>query len=85
MCRIWECLEYCYGRPEMRKICVKEWEQQKSHDIKNAYDPKMLYDLLDNLTEIESAKKDEQYATLLSYYDLSFGVTPIISKLSQVC
>lgn len=46
-------------------------------------DPKMLYDLLDILTEIESAKENEQYATLLSYYDSSSGVNPIIGKLPQ--
>lgn len=41
--------------------------------------PKMLYDLHDFLKE--SAKENEQYATLLSYYDSSSGVSPIISKL----
>lgn len=46
-------------------------------------DPKMLYDLLDILTEIESTKENEQYATLLSYYDSSSGVNPIIGKLPQ--
>lgn len=43
----------------------------------------MLYDLVDILTVIESAKENEQYATLLSYYDSSSGVNPIISKLPQ--
>lgn len=41
--------------------------------------PKMLYDLHDFLKE--SAKENGQYATLLSYYDSSSGVSPIISKL----
>lgn len=44
----------------------------------------MLYAPLDNLPEIEPAKENEQYATLLlSYYDWSFGIIPIIIKLSQ--
>ena len=46
-------------------------------------DPKKLYDLLDILTEIESVKENPQYATLLSYYDSSSGVNPIICKLPQ--
>ena len=46
-------------------------------------DPKNLYDLLDNLPEIESVKENPQYATLLSYYDSSSGVNPIICKLPQ--
>lgn len=43
--------------------------------------PKMFYDLLDILKEIESEKENERYARLLSYYDSSSGVSPIISKL----
>lgn len=46
-------------------------------------DYKLLYDLFDILTEIESANDNEQYATLLSYYDSSSGVNPFISKLPQ--
>ena len=42
-------------------------------------DPKNLYDLLDNLPEIESVKENPQYATLLSYYDSPSGVNPIIN------
>lgn len=37
-------------------------------------DPKMFYDLLAILTEIESAKENKQYTTMLSYYDASSGV-----------
>jgi hypothetical protein len=44
-------------------------------------DPKRLYDLLDILTEIESVKENPRYAILLSYFDSSSGVTPIINKL----
>lgn len=39
--------------------------------------------MLDILTEIESAKENEQFAALRSYYDSSSGIIPIISKLSQ--
>lgn len=41
----------------------------------------MLYDLLDILKDIKSAKENEKYETLLSYYDSSSGVSPISSKL----
>ncbi|XP_065944078.1 uncharacterized protein [Magallana gigas] len=79
--RIWERLEDRYGRPEMIESALKDkLNRFPKISIK---DPKMLYDLLDILTEIESAKENEQYATLLSYYDSSSGVNPIISKLPQ--
>lgn len=47
-------------------------------------DPKMFYDLLEILTEIESAKENEQYATmqLYDYFDSSFDVSPIITSRS---
>lgn len=61
------------------RICVKEQAQPISHDTNKT--SKMLYDLLDIFKEIKSAKENEQYATLLSYYDSSSGVSPISSKL----
>lgn len=61
------------------RICGKEQAQPISHDINKT--SKMLYDLLDIFKEIKSAKENEQYATLLSYYDSSSGVSPISSKL----
>ena len=42
---------------------------------------KKLYDLLDILSEIESAKENPRYSVLLSYFDSSSGVIPIIIKL----
>lgn len=77
--RIWERLEERYGRPEMIESALKN-KLNKFPKI-TMKDPKMLYDLLDILTEIESAKENDQYVTLLSYYDSSSGVIPIISKL----
>lgn len=79
--RIWERLEDRYGRPEMTESTLKN-KLNRFPKI-SMKDPKMLYDLLDILTEIKSAKENEQYATLLSYYDSFFSVNPIISKLPQ--
>lgn len=79
LCRIWKLLDDRYGRPEMNEYALKnKLNRFPKISMKN---PKMLYDLLDILTEIESAKENEQNATLLSYYDSSSGVSPISSKL----
>ena len=43
-------------------------------------DNKKLYELFDILSEIRSVKEDPKYATLLSYYDTSSGVNPVISR-----
>ena len=40
-----------------------------------------MYDLADIQTKIESVKEDPIYRSLLGYYDLSSGVTPIVKKL----
>lgn len=75
--RIWKCLDDCYGRPEMNEYTLRnKLNRLPKISMKN---PKMLYDLLDFLKE--SAKENEQYATLLSYYDSYSGVSPIIRKL----
>lgn len=79
LCRIWKRLDDRYGRPEMNKYALKN-KLNRFPQI-SMINPKMLYDLLDILTEIESATENEKYATLLSYYDSSSGVSPISSKL----
>ena len=44
-------------------------------------DNKQLYELADILAEIEAVKENPKYATLLSYFDSSSGILPIINKL----
>lgn len=40
-----------------------------------------LYELLDIVTEIDSLKENPTYSTLLTYFDSSSGVNPIVAKL----
>ncbi|XP_062603957.1 uncharacterized protein LOC134265758 [Saccostrea cucullata] len=44
-------------------------------------DPKKLFDLADLLSEIESVEENPMYSTLLSYFDTSAGINPMINKL----
>jgi hypothetical protein len=44
--------------------------------------PQKLFDLLDILYEIESNKSDTRYSLLLSYFDSSSGILPIVAKLA---
>ncbi|XP_062592880.1 uncharacterized protein LOC134254337 [Saccostrea cucullata] len=44
-------------------------------------DSKKLYDLYDILMEIEAVKQIPKYMQLLSYYDSSAGIIPIVHKL----
>lgn len=44
-------------------------------------DNKRLYELCDILSEVEAVKEDEKYAALLSYFDSSAGILPVLNKL----
>ncbi|XP_061166266.1 uncharacterized protein LOC133175165 [Saccostrea echinata] len=77
--RLWERLDQRYGSPEMVEAALKK---------KLEYFPKLtnkehkkLFELADILAEINSVKENPTYSTLLSYYDTSSGVLPIIQKL----
>ncbi|XP_052688921.1 uncharacterized protein LOC128167316 [Crassostrea angulata] len=77
--RIWDRLNDKYGRPEMVEHALK----QKLHSfptLKNK-DHAKLYDLVDILTEIESAMTNPKYEICLSYFNSSTGVLPIVAKL----
>ena len=76
---IWERLEDRYGRPEMIESALKS--KLDSFPRISDKDYRKLYDLTDILSQIESSKEDPQYSTLLSYYDSSSGVIPIVRKL----
>lgn len=77
--KIWERLDARYGAPEL----VEKSTQMKVTNFAKitANNYHRLYELTDILSEIESLKVDPQYSVLLSYYDSSVGVNPIVSKL----
>ncbi|XP_071138882.1 uncharacterized protein [Mytilus edulis] len=77
--RIWERLDERYGRPEMVEAAIKT-KLQKFPKLTNK-DHSRLYELLDILTQIESSKENEPFSNLLSYFDSSSGVLPIVDKL----
>ncbi|XP_052073800.1 uncharacterized protein LOC127711732 [Mytilus californianus] len=77
--RIWERLDERYGRPEMVEATIKT-KLQKFPKLTNK-DHSRLYELLDILTQIESSKENETFSNLLSYFDSSSGVLPIVDKL----
>jgi len=76
-----------FGRDLKTDMRIQKW--LKLHlKAKPAAFPKLtykdnnkLYDLSDIVSELESIKEDEQYLTLMSYYDSSSGVIPIVNKL----
>lgn len=70
--KIWERLDERFGAPEMVEAAIKE--------IGNK-DNKKLYELVDIMIEIESLMANPQYTVLLSYFNSSSGVLPIINKL----
>ncbi|CAC5421662.1 unnamed protein product [Mytilus coruscus] len=77
--RIYDRLQERYGRPEMVERALKR-KLHAFHTITNK-DCVKLYDLLDILTEIESSMLNPKYTTLLSYYNSSSGINPIVAKL----
>ena len=76
---IWERLHERYGHPEMVESAFKKKLNAFPHFTNK--DARKLYDLLDILTEIESAKANPQYSTLLAYFDSSSGINHIVQKL----
>ena len=79
--RIYDRLQERYGKPDMVESAMKR--KLNSFPTLTSKENVKLYDLLDILTEIESAMLHPQYATLFSYYNSSSGVIPIISMLSH--
>nr|XP_034318941.1 uncharacterized protein LOC105335138 [Crassostrea gigas] len=77
--RIWERLHDRYGRPEMVEATIKK--KLDSFPKLSSKEMNRLYDLLDILSELESTKSDVHYSQLLSYFDTSSGINPIVNKL----
>ena len=79
MVLIWERLDECYGAPELIESSIKS--RIDDFQLTGSKDAYRLYELLDLLTEVASLMEDIRYTQLLSYYNTSSGVRPIISKL----
>ncbi|XP_048734152.2 uncharacterized protein LOC125650167 [Ostrea edulis] len=79
LAKIWERLEERFGAPEMVEASLKT--KIGNFPKITVKDSKKLYDLYDILMEIEAVKQNPKYTQLLSYYDSSAGVIPIMNKL----
>ncbi|XP_069129320.1 uncharacterized protein [Argopecten irradians] len=76
--KIWERLEERYGSPALIESTLKK---KLAALPKITKDYAKLYELHDTLMEVSSAMENEKYASLLSYFNSSTGVTPIVQKL----
>jgi hypothetical protein len=72
-------LDERFGAPEMVEAAIKE--RLSSFPRIGNKDNKKLYELVDIMIEIESRMANPQYTVLLSYFNSSSGVLPIINKL----
>ncbi|KAK3107001.1 hypothetical protein FSP39_004706 [Pinctada imbricata] len=76
---IWQRLQERYGSPELVEAALKS--KLEKFPVLTSSDSKRLYELADILAEIASAKEDSAYKPLLSYFDSSTGILPIVKKL----
>jgi len=77
--RIWDRLEEEYGRPEVIQTYLTS-KLTNFPKLTNK-DSKRLFDLVDLLSEVEAIKENPSYASLLSYFDTSAGINPVLGKL----
>ena len=77
--RVWDRLDERYGAPEMIEASLRQ-KLANFPKLTNK-DAGKLYELADILSEVESVKEDQEYGPLLSYYDTSAGINPIVVKL----
>lgn len=76
---LWRRLDERFGSLEMVQSSVKKkWNDFPK--ITNR-DTQRLYDLADLLSEIQSVEENQQYQTLLAYFDSSAGVILVVRKL----
>ena len=75
----WDRLDERYGSPEMIETALKT--KLNNFPRLTNKDSKKLYELSDMVTEMECIKENDKYRTLLSYFDSSSGVIPIVNKL----
>ena len=76
---IWQRLDERFGAPELIESLLKK--KLACFPTLNVKDDKKFYELLDLLCEIQSLKEDRNYSSLLSYFDTSSGINPIVQKL----
>lgn len=77
--RIWERLDDRFASPELVESLIKK--KLVNFPKISLKEPGKLFDLVDIVSEIESLKSDHLYSKLLSHFDSSAGVNPIVSKL----
>ncbi|XP_069105757.1 uncharacterized protein [Argopecten irradians] len=77
--RIWARLDERYGAPELIESSLRTKIAKFQRIVTKDYS--RLYDILDVLSEIQSLKEDPRYESLLSYYDSSTGINPVVAKL----
>ena len=79
MSKSWERLNERFGLPEIVTITLQKRVEQLPR--LNLSDNTKWYDLEDLCSEVQALKEDPVYATSLSYYDSSVGLSHIVSKL----
>lgn len=77
--RLWERLFERFGCLEMIDAALRQ--KIENFPKLSAKDNTKLYELCDILCEIEAAKEDKQFEQMLSFYDSSAGILPIVRKL----
>ncbi|XP_033755669.1 uncharacterized protein LOC117338425 [Pecten maximus] len=77
--RLWERLNDRYGSPQMVESALKK--KLNNFPKLATKDHSKLYELSDILSEIESAMDDLKYRDLLSYFNTTSGINPVVSKL----
>lgn len=76
---IWQRLDERFGSPESIENALKK-KLHKFPKLSNT-DSKKLYELSDILCEIRAVKENPKYSSVLSYFDSSTGVIPVVNKL----
>lgn len=75
---LWKRLYERYGSPELIERALK---QKLTKFPRITKDTERLFELSDILHEVSSYMENSKYKTLLSYFNSSVGVLPIVSKL----
>jgi hypothetical protein len=77
--RLWTRLDERYGSPEMIESVLKS--RLTNFPRLSNRDNIKLYELSDILSEILCVKNQDEYSSLLAYFDSSVGVKPVVEKL----
>jgi len=77
--KIWQRLDERYGCPELIEAALKR--RLENFQMIDDREPSRLYDLADLLSEIEAVMENEELRAVLSFYNSSTGIMPIVRKL----